>query len=373
MKMRFTLILAVLTLMFADGAAAQRRLVRILITTPDIENSVYRPMADVMAEALLREFKRVGGMELIDRKSGEKLLKDQGLKGFVSDRQTALNAGRKLEADIVIFSTLRHSYDSINYTLAFLEVDRDVIQRTIVGSYRDSSSPAEVERAMNLEAEKLVKYVPMPSEIGNFGSTIREESATYDNLPPSSVIEDIPRVNQFGYLEQIFSYYRTFPGESEYTKLQKQQYVQKLQTRADMDEELTNVLNTFYMYGEFALRNNLQAYMIKDCSVRAFNVLLANKIPVIYIDGVVIGYEGLSADGFCMYKTLDGQTLETLDLTHRKRIAVLFVVPKPGKKHGISKSYLERAVAYYKDEWGKTPELVEIKDSMFDIISSGLE
>ena len=55
------------------------------------------------------------------------------------------------------------------------------------------------------------------------------------------------------------------------------------------------------------------------------------------------------------------------------RMAVMFVVPKPGRKGGISREYLENAVGYFKDEWGKTPKLVEIKDGMFDIISSEFE
>ena len=65
--------------------------------------------------------------------------------------------------------------------------------------------------------------------------------------------------------------------------------------------------------------------------------------------------------------------IDAIDLTHRKRIAVMFIAPNPGRKFGVSKEYLEYAVGFYHDEWGKSPMLVEIKDSMFDIISSGME
>jgi len=102
-------------------------------------------------------------------------------------------------------------------------------------------------------------------------------------------------------------------------------------------------------------------------------VLLANKIPVFYIDGLLIGYRDLGTDGFCMFKTIDGQYIETFDLTHRKRMAILFIVPKPGKKRGVSKAYLENAIGYYRDEMGNTPKLIEIKESMFDISASKLE
>jgi len=183
----------------------------------------------------------------------------------------------------------------------------------------------------------------------------------------------MPRVGRYGFMEQIMTYYRTFPGENELDMLQQQQFIMRLQTREDLDQELTSTLNKFYIYGDFAIRHGLQAYLIKDCSSRAINVLLANKIPVFYTDGILTGYEGLSPDGFCMYKTIEGQYVETLDLTHRKRMAVMFIVPKPGKRNGISRSYLERAVGYYRDEWSKVPKLVEVKDSMFDIIASGLE
>ncbi len=370
--------LTVLALAFALAVAApaeaqQRKLIRIFVSTPDVEYKEFQPVSAVVAESIIRELRRQGGMEIIERASAERTLREQGLKGYVNSRESALDAGRKIAADIVIFSTIRNNYDMFNYTVAFLEVDRNVVQRTIIGNFRISASPAEIERKMKEETAVLAKFIPLPSEIGNFGATISEKTIDYDKLPASAMIEGIPQVGRYGFFEQVLSYYRTFPGEEELDMLQQQQFVMRMQTRQEMDQDLTNTLNKFYMYGDFALRHNLQAFLVKDCSQRVFNVLLANGIPVFFTDGIIVGYEGLSPDGFCMYKTIEGQYVETLDLTHRMRMAVMFVVPKPGRVKGISRSYLEQAVGHYRDEWGKTPTLVEIKDSMFDIIASGLE
>jgi len=94
---------------------------------------------------------------------------------------------------------------------------------------------------------------------------------------------------------------------------------------------------------------------------------------VVYVDGVLTGFRELGSDGHSILRTIDGGYVDSLDMTHRKRIAIFFIVPKPGRKNGLSKSYLEDALAFYVDEWGNKPSLVEIKDSMFDIISSGME
>lgn len=360
-------------MLMPSRADSQKRIVKILVTTPHIEHSEYRPLALVMGGTIIRELNRSGGMEVIESSEAERYLKEQGLDGWVYSRELALKAGEALGADIVIFSTLRKSYDDFLYTMAFLEVERDVIQRTLHGGFRVSVSAFEIGRLMKEETEKLIKYIPLPSELSDFGSVIRQETVDPEVLPTSAEIDDLPRIGRFGYIEQVFSYFRVFPGEDEYQQFEKQKLITRFQFRQDLDSDLTRIMNDFNIYGDFAIRHDLQAFFIKDCSTRAINVLLANKIPIFFSDGVLIGYEGLSPDGFCLYKTIDNQVLETFDLTHRKRMAVLFLVQKPGRKRGISKDFLEQAVGHYRDEWGKIPELVEVKDSMLDLEKPGLE
>lgn len=367
----FVPLLAVI--LFPVTADSQQKLVKVLVSLPDIENKEYQPITDVMIGSIIREFNRAGGMEIVDNSKAQQYLKEKSKGLWINSRESALEIGEALGVDIMVFSTLRKSYDNFIYTISFLQVDRDVLQRTLRGTFMASGSASEIGRKMKEETEKLLKYVPLPSELADFGSVIREETINPEFLPISAQIDDLPRMGGYGYIEQIFSYFRVFPGEEEYQKFEKQQLIMRFQFREDLDADLTRVLNNFYIYGDFAIRHNLQAFLIKDCSARAINVLLANKIPVFFTDGVIIGYEGLSTDGFCMYKTIDNQYIETFDLTHRKRMAIMFIVPKLGRKNGVSKDYLERAIGYYRDEWGKTPKLVEVKDSMFDIISSGLE
>ena len=110
----------------------------------------------------------------------------------------------------------------------------------------------------------------------------------------------------------------------------------------------------------------------------AVNVLLANKIPVFYSDdgqsvGLLNGYYGLRNDGVCVFRNNYSDEFESFDLIHRKLICVLIILPKPGKKGGISREYLETAIARYQNDWGKSPSLVEIKEGFLDIISSGTE
>jgi len=369
------LILAVLAAgtLHAGRANAQRRIVKVLVCTPHVENRVYKPIADVMAGSIIREFKRAGGMEMIDTALHDRFLSDNKL-GLVMDREEARAIGRALKADIVVFGLVEKKYDDFIYSIIFYEVERNIIQRTLNGGFHVSSSAMEIGRKMRDESEKLLRYVPLPSELGNFGSTIRQQTVDPEKLPTSVEITELPPPDEFGHIEQIFSYYRVFPGETEFKKLENQELMMRFRFRDEMDQEMTGIMTKFQIYGDFAIRHGLQAFMIKDCSTMAFNVLVANGIPVFYPDGIIIGYEGMTGNGTTVYRTIDGQFIDTFDMTHRKRMAVLFMVPKPGKRKGISKAFLEHAVGYYKDEWGKTPTLVEITDSMLDITSgSGLD
>jgi len=369
------LILAVLAAgtLHAGRANAQRRIVKVLVCTPHVENRVYKPIADVMAGSIIREFKRAGGMEMIDTALHDRFLSDNNL-GLVMDREEARAIGRALKADIVVFGLVEKKYDDFIYSIIFYEVERNIIQRTLNGGFHVSSSAMEIGRKMRDESEKLLRYVPLPSELGNFGSTIRQQTVDPEKLPTSVEITELPPPDEFGHIEQIFSYYRVFPGETEFKKLENQELMMRFRFRDEMDQEMTGIMTKFQIYGDFAIRHGLQAFMIKDCSTMAFNVLVANGIPVFYPDGIIIGYEGMTGNGTTVYRTIDGQFIDTFDMTHRKRMAVLFMVPKPGKRKGISKAFLEHAVGYYKDEWGKTPTLVEITDSMLDITSgSGLD
>jgi len=121
----------------------------------------------------------------------------------------------------------------------------------------------------------------------------------------------------------------------------------------------------------------MQSYLVKDCSVRALNVFLANKIPVFWTDdgntiNLLTGYSGLRGDGVSIFRTFTNDVFDSFYLTHRKLIAILVILPKPGRKGGVPREYLETAISRYHNDWGKTPELVELKEGFLDIISSGL-
>ncbi|MBT4484936.1 MAG: hypothetical protein HOC71_14800 [Candidatus Latescibacteria bacterium] len=371
MKKYFIIFFILLQMPFV--AESQTRLIKILITSPFIEYKAYRPLSDVIAGTIISELKRTGGMEIIDREKAEQYLIDRGLAPWVESREMAFELGEALEADIVIFSTIKKQYDNFLFNIIFLEIDRDIIQRNIRGSFRVSESASAIGKVVKEKMQKLLDYIPTPSELNDPGAMLREKTVNPEKLPTSITLEDIPQIDRFGYIEQIFSYYRVFPGEIEYQKFEQQDTINKLQFREELDEELTDILNKFYVYGDFAIRHNLQAYLIKDCSMQAINILLANKIPVLYIEGILVGYSNLTPGGFCIFKTIDKRHVENYELTHRKRVAVMFIVPKIGRRMGFSKEYLEYAVGFYRDELGKTPKLVEIKDSMFDIISNSLK
>ncbi|MCD6308946.1 MAG: hypothetical protein J7M24_08130 [Candidatus Latescibacteria bacterium] len=369
------LILAIIAAgaLHAGRADAQRRIVKVLVCTPHVENRVYKPIADVMAGSIVREFNRAGGMEMIGIAMHDRYLSENKL-GLVMDRDQARAIGRALHADIVVFGLIEKKYNDFIYSIMFYEVERDIIQRTLNGGFQVSSSAMEIGRKMREESAKLLRYVPLPSELENISSSIVPQTVDPERLPTSVEISDLPPPEDFGHVEQIFSYYRVFPGETEFKKLENQELMMRFRFRDEMDRQMTAVMTKFQIYGDFAIRHGLQAFMVKDCSTMAINVLLANGIPVFFPDGIIIGYEGMTGNGTSVYRTIDGQFIETFDMTHRKRMAVLFMVPKPGRRKGIGKAFLEHAVGYYKDEWGKTPTLVEITDSMLDITAgSGLE
>ncbi len=353
-------------------APAQRTMVRVLVCTPWVEDRVYKPIADVMAGSIVREFNRAGGMEMIDMNAHDRWIKETG-RDLVFERSEARAAGEALGADIVIYGSITKNYDDFIYQVIFYEVEQDVIQRTLNGKFHVSSSAMEIGRRMREESERLIRYIPMPSELGDISSLIVQKTVDPERVPASARIEGIPDPDRYGKIEQVLSYFRVFPGENEYRKLENQQLMMRFRFREDMDQEMTSLYTKLQIYGDFGSRHGLRAYMIRDCSTQALNVLLANGIPVFYIDGILVGYEGLTGNGVCVYRTLEGQFYETFDISHRKRQAVMFMAPKTGRRKGVSREFLDHAVGYYKDEWGNTPTLIEIKDGMLDISSGGME
>jgi len=143
------------------------------------------------------------------------------------------------------------------------------------------------------------------------------------------------------------------------------------------DEDLVKTFTRMQMFGKFSVRYNLQAYLIKDCSTRAINVLLANKVPVFIslssqIISILSGYSGLRSDGECIFINNYKEGFEAFSITHRELMAVMIILPKPGKKGGISQEYLAASISRYRNDWDKTPSLVEISQGFLDIITSGL-
>ncbi len=370
-RLRFYILLLLLGVMMMPGETVpQRRLVKILVSTPYITEQNYLPVADVMSGTIIRELKRVGGIEIIDREKSEEYIVGQGGSGWVATREQAVDVGDALGADIVIYSALRKEYNSFYYHIGYIEVKRNILQQVIKGSFLTSISASEIGRLMKEEIEKFQKFIPLPSELDDPGSVIRQVTVDPGNLPKSAEIDNFPPGGRNGMIEQIFTYYRIFPGEMEYKKIAGRSSVMNLMQREQMDEELTKRYNQYNLYGDFAIRHNLQAFYIRNCSAMAINVLLANKIPVLLADDMFLGYFNMLSDGFCIYKTLSNRAFDTTDLTHRDRLLVFFIVPYPGRKGGISKDYLASAISRYKDEWGETPELVEYENGIFDLGTS---
>jgi len=360
-------------LLFPGNVLSQQKLVKILVASPYVKAVDYQPVADVVAGCIIRELKREGGLEIIDREKSEEYIKEQGGTGWIANRMQATMVGEALDADIVIYTTLRVNYDNFIYRIIFFEVERDIIQRVLKGSFHNSTSASEIGRIIKKEVEKLKKFIPLPSELADPGMLIRDTTIDPDNLPKSHMIENFPPFGRYGAIEQVFTYYRVFPGELEYQKFEQGTRVMRFSFRENMDEELTTRYNNYNSYADFAIRHNLQAFLIKDCSTLAVNVLLANNVPVFHTENLILGYDNLLSDGYCWFKTLSNAVFDTTEMTHRSRILVLIIVPKPGKKGGISKEYLESAIGRYKNEWGESPTLVEVKEGMLDIISSELE
>lgn len=353
----------------ATPARAQHILVKVLVTTPKMNQSSYRPVADVMAASLIREFRRTGGMEILDRTAADTYAADHGWEA-VDTRDRALEAAEALGADIVIYTTVTKEYDYFKYVITFLEVKRDIIQRRLNGEFRTFTSPLEIGRLMTTEEEKLARYLPLPSELADPGSLVRQVTVDPDNVPAGFQIEGIPRADRFGQMEQVFSYYRIFPGENEFYTLEQQKSITRLRSREDMDADTADLLNQYYMNGDFAIRHGLQAYVVTDVAIPTIALLVANGIPVTTSLGILTGYDGLSIDGDCIFKTVDDQYVDSYDLVDRNLLAVLIMVPRPGRYKGISRDYLDTVFAKHVNSAGKHPTLVEIKDSMFDIVRS---
>lgn len=361
------LLLNITFILLLNEALCQQRLVKILVASPYIKEKIFSPIADVMAGSIIRELRRAGGMEIIDREMAEKYIKEQGGEGWIATRKQAVNVGKALGADIVIYSTLQKSYDIFLYRIALIEVDRELIQRILKGEFRSSESASEIGRLMRKDVSELKKYIPLPSELADPGMIIRDNTIDPDNLPKNHKIEDFPRATRYGVIEQIFTYYRVFPGELEFKKFESNATPMRFSFRDDMDEELNERYNLFRKYGDFAIRHSLQAFFIRDCSTMAVNVLLANNVPVFFADDIILEYHNLTLSGYSWFQTLSSRAFDTTEMSHRDRMIVMAIFPKPGRKKGVSKEYMASAIGRYKDEWDKTPTLVEIKEGMLDI------
>jgi len=365
--------LVCIILFFPGNAVSQQKLVKILVASPYVKAADYQPLADVIAGCIIRELKREGGLEIIKREKSEEYIKNQGGAGWIANREQAIEVGEALDIDIVIYTTIQENYDNFIYRIIFFEVERDLIQRVLPGTFHNSTSASEIGRIMKKEAEKLKKYIPLPSELADPGLLIRDITIDPDNLSKSHTIEKFPPFGRYGVIEQVLTYYRVFPGELEYQRFEQGTKVMRFSLRDSMDEELTTRYNLFNTYADFAIRHNLQAFLIKDCSTQAINVLVANNVPVFYTEELILGYENLLSDGYCWFRALSNAVFDTTEMTHRNRMLVLIIVPKPGKKGGISKEYIESAIGRYKNEWNESPALIEVKEGMLDIISSDFE
>lgn len=369
----FSIVLSQAALPHISEAQPENRLVKLLVASPYIQNEQFEPIADVMAGCLIRELKRHGGMEIIDREKAEEYIHSQGGDGTVYNRAQAIDVGEAMDADIVLYSTIIKNHNAFMYSIVFLQVKQDVVQRVLKGTFLNSTSASEIGRMMKKDVEKIVLYIPMPSELDDPGMNIREVTIDPLKIPKSHIIDDFPPYSRYGYVEQVFTYYRVFPGEEEFDRLVHNTNVMKFKLREDMDEELTKRFDSYNSVGDFALRHNLQAYFIEDCSTQAMNVLIANNIPIFFKDDLIIGYYNYMSDGFSIFKFMTGNVLDTTMVTHRDRMVVMIILPKPGRKGGISREYLESAISLYPDEWNKTPKLVEISDGILDLESSTFE
>ena len=131
-KVKYKILLVFFTiLLFPNTAVSQRRLVKILIASPYIQESLYQPIADVMAGSIIQELKRAGGVDIIDREKSEKYINEQGGQGWIATRMQAIDVGEALDADIVIYSSLQKSYSTILYKIAFLEVESNIIPQRV--------------------------------------------------------------------------------------------------------------------------------------------------------------------------------------------------------------------------------------------------
>jgi hypothetical protein len=354
---------------FTGNSSAQDvKLVKILVTTPHVEEKNYEPFADVVSGCIIRELKRNGGIEMLSREKADEYMKGKGGNGSVSTREEAIDVGAALGADVVIYTALIRVYDVFKYSIQFYEVKKDIIQRTYFGSFKHTDSANLIAREIKKQVEQMIPYIPMPSELNDPGLLVRDNTIDPDKPPVSHEIENFPQLSSYGLMEQILSYYRVFPGEQEYEKFDKGTRVMRFRFRqGDLDEEMDSRLNKFYVYGDFAIRQNMQAYLVKSCSSLALNILIANDIPVFYKDDVILSYNGLSADGYCYFKTFFRMVYDSTEITPRDRSFVLIILPKPGKKGGISKEYLDSALGRYKNEEGEAPELVEITEGLLDL------
>ena len=106
-------------LLFHGNVISQQKLVKILVASPYVKADDYQPVADVMAGCIIRELKREGGLEIIDRKKAEEYIKGQGGTGWIANRIQAIKVGEALEADIVVYTTIQVNYDNFIYRIIF--------------------------------------------------------------------------------------------------------------------------------------------------------------------------------------------------------------------------------------------------------------
>lgn len=378
---RSTVVAVIAAVVFAGGAGAEApKAPSVLVTCPGLTDKAYRPVADVFMGVVAREARRQGGAEIVDRERAAAWLRERRLPEWaVDNRDLAREMGLALGADAVIYSDLIHKGSQFVYHMVVLEVKRDVIQRVVNGSFRDAAAPGEIADVVTADMKKINKYIPRPEDIEDPGLALREKLVNPDSLPVSAEA-GLPPMDAFGEIEQVLSFYRVFPGDAEFLKLSVDQRITRIQfdEEESVNEALRRTYSRMQMYGEFALRYNLQAYLVKNCSVRALNVLIANKVPVFMtLDEenirLVNGYRGLQGNGDCIFRSSLGDDFSSIELVHRNLIAVLVILPKPGKKGGISRESLQKAVGVYHNDWGKTPELVEIREGFLDIISGRSE
>ena len=363
------LLLVNIFLSLSSIAAAEEEKSRILILGLKVTARSYKLFSNVIEARLRRDFLASGNAEVISTEEKYEILNRMEIKPYtINTREVAVKVAKEAGADFVLYGNIERTYLIYDFTISLVRVSPEINELTKEGRLEEWHGPAEVAEITAKISRAFVKIIPEAkiSSPERKRMPVQREEAVPDTMLTRFKMEDVTDPGERGPLEVIMNHFKVFPAPEKWNRLLLGEDMTTLFDFLRIQKRESNPsLAMLQKFGEFAEENGMEAYMLKNCNIKALYSILSLNIPIliIYRDNIRIftGFNGLP-DNVNSYFSLDrGEILPLNEISEKDIIANLFVVNPPGRYRGHSREKLVATISRFPDTWKQFPSLLDFE------------